>query len=79
MTDNIILTSEEHGCVYSIDSEGTLFYSPMYKDGRVNVEDWTEVDMLSILGEDESIQLLISDIHERLIALNKVLGWYYTN
>ena len=78
MTDTIILTSEDHGCVYSIDSEGTLFYSPMYKDGKVNVEDWIEVDHLAMLGEEKEVQDVINTMHEQLITLNKALGWYYT-
>jgi len=78
MTDTIILTSEDHGCVYSIDSEGTLFYSPMYKDGKVNVEDWIEVDYLAMLGEEKEVQDVINTMHEQLITLNKALGWYYT-
>ena len=77
MTNTIILTSEEHGCAYSIDSEGTLFYTPMFTDNKVDIEDWNEVDYMAMLGEEQSIQDEINNVHEQLITLNKALGWYY--
>lgn len=76
-TDTIILTSEEHGCAYSIDSEGTLFYTPMLQGGGIETEDWIEVDFMSMLGEEQSIQDEVNKIEEQLITLNKALGWYY--
>jgi len=77
MTNTIILTSEKHGCAYSIDSEGTLFYTPMFTDNKVDIEDWNEVDHMAMLGEEQSIQDEINNVHEQLITLNKALGWYY--
>ena len=46
----IILTVENQGCAYSIDSEGTLFYTPQYQDGSINLEDWCEVDLMHLMG-----------------------------
>jgi len=77
--NNIILTSEELGCAYSIDNEGTLFYTPIYEEGRVDTEDWCEVDFMSMLGEEESIRNEVNRIEEELITLNKAVGWYYQN
>jgi len=77
MTDLIILTSEEHGCAYSIDSEGTLFYTPMLEGGGIETMDWIEVDHMSLLGEEKEIQDEIDKVHEQLITLNKAIGWYY--
>jgi hypothetical protein len=76
-TDTIILTSEQHGCAYSIDSEGTLFYTPMLQGGGIETEDWIEVDYLAMLGEEKEVQDVINTVHEQLITLNKALGWYY--
>ena len=73
----IILTSEQHGCAYSIDSEGTLFYTPMLEGGGIETMDWIEVDFMSMLGEEQSIKDEINKIEEQLITLNKALGWYY--
>ena len=72
-------TSPEHGCVYSIDSEGTLYYSPQYQDGSVNLEDdqWCEVDFMSLMGEEQETQDEINEIQEKLIAASKAMGEYY--
>ena len=75
----IILTSEQQGCAYSIDSEGTLFYTPMCKDSSINLEEWDEVDHMAILGEEQSVQDDVNDILERLITVSKALGEYYCN
>ena len=73
----IVLTSENNGCAYSIDSEGTLFYTPQYQDGSINVEDWCEVDLMSLMGEEENLRLEIDAIHEKLIAMSKAIGEYF--
>ena len=68
---------EELGCAYSIDSEGTLYYTPLFKDGTVKLDDWTEVDHLSLLGEDKNVYLMVDKVHEKLIAMSKAIGEYY--
>ena len=75
----IVLTSENQGCAYSICSEGALYYTPMYKDGSINVEDWSEVDLMSLMGEDENLRFEVDDIHDKLISMNKAAGFYYQN
>ena len=77
MTNTIILTSEEHGCAYTIDSEGVLFYTPMLQGGGIETMDWIEVDHMAMLGEEESIRMEVSNIEEQLITLMKAIGWYY--
>ena len=77
MTNQIILTSEEHGCAYTIDSEGVLFYTPMLQGGEIETMDWIEVDHMAMLGEEESIRMEVSNIEEQLITLMKAIGWYY--
>ena len=77
MTNQIILTSEEHGCAYTIDSEGVLFYTPMLQGGGIETMDWIEVDHMAMLGEEESIRMEVSNIEEQLITLMKAIGWYY--
>lgn len=73
----IILTSDNQGCAYSIDSEGTLYYTPMYVTGGIETEDWSEVDLMSLMGEDENLRLEVDQIHEQLIAMSKAIGEYY--
>ena len=73
----IILTSDNQGCAYSIDSEGTLYYTPMYVTGGIETEEWSEVDLMSLMGEDENLRLEVDQIHEQLIAMSKAIGEYY--
>lgn len=70
----IILSSEEKGCAYSICSEGALYYTPMYKDGSINLEDWIEVESVDELDDEE-----VNEIHEKLISMMKAVGWYFQN
>ena len=73
----IILTAEDHGCAYSVDSEGTLYYTPQYRSGSINLEDWSEVDLMHLLGEDENLRLEVDNIHNQLIGLSKAIGEYF--
>lgn len=73
----IVLTAENQGCAYSIDSEGTLFYTPKYQDGSVNLEDWVEVDLMSLMGEEENFRLEVDEIHQQLIEMSKAIGEYF--
>ena len=68
----IILTSDNQGCAYSIDSEGTLYYTPMYIGGGIETQDWIEVEPVDELDEED-----VNVIHEKLIAMNKAIGEYY--
>ena len=72
-----IYIAENQGCAYSIDSEGTLFYTPQYQDGTVNLEDWSEVDLMSLMGEEENLRCEVDEIHEKLIAMSKAIGEYF--
>ncbi len=74
-----MLLCEDHGCAYSIDSEGTLFYTPLNQDNTIDTSDWIEVDLLSILGEEQEIQDLINEVHEKLITMMKSVGEYFQN
>jgi|TARA_E500000318_G_scaffold8468_1_gene7709 hypothetical protein len=73
----IVLTAENQGCAYSIDSEGTLFYTPQYQDGSINLEDWCEVDLMHLMGEEENLRLEVDAIHEKLISMSKAIGEYF--
>jgi len=73
----IVYQAENQGCAYSIDSEGTLFYTPQYQDGSINLEDWCEVDLMQLLGEDENLRLEVDAIHEQLISISKLMGEYF--
>ena len=70
----IIYQAEDQGCAYSIDSEGTLFYSPMYQGGGIETQDWCEVDFDTM--ENEYVQE-VKEVQDKLIAMMKSIGEYY--
>jgi len=70
----IVLTLEDKNCAYSIDSEGTLFYTPVSESGAIRLDDWVDVDFHSI--DEEYIQEA-KDAHEKLISMMKAIGEYY--
>jgi len=72
MSDLIIIVSEKLGNAYSIDSEGTLYSTPLYLDGKVNTTDWDIADYYDIENNED-----VKVIHEDLILTYKALGWYY--
>ena len=69
-TEMIIYTSENFDCAYSIDDEGTLYYTPISESGAIRLDDWEFVDV------DEMSDDLIH-IQEKLITLNKANGTYF--
>ena len=68
---------DEHGCVYSIDSEGVLYVTPQFQDDTIDLTDWTEVDHMAMLGEEQSVRDVIDTVHEKLIAASKAMGEYF--
>ena len=68
----ILLTSDSHGCVYSIDSEGCLYYMPKHLDGSINFEELAEVESVDELDDED-----ISQVHSQLITMSKSIGHYF--
>jgi len=71
----ILYTPEGHGCAYSIDTEGTLFYIPIHSDGTLNLNEIDEVDYYDLI--DSGYEDEVNEIHEKLIAMIKSAGEYY--
>ena len=69
----IFIRSEKTGSVYTLDPNTLteLYYTPMMKDGEFatcfNDEDWSAVDWLSVLGEEDWVQPYLKDIHHQLL------------
>ncbi len=69
----IFIRSEKTGSVYTLDPNTLteLYYTPMMKDGEFatcfNDNDWTAVDWLSVLGEEEWIKPYLENIHQQLL------------
>ena len=69
----VFLTVEKHGCVYTICTEGELFYAPMYQDGTVNLE---EFDMVDFWDSDvDAVEL--EEIQSVLIDMMQCAGLYF--
>ena len=61
----VYLTVEDHGGMYTVCTEGELFYAPMYQNGTVNLEEFDIVDFeLSEVDSDdlEEIQTTLCDM-----------------
>lgn len=71
-----MLTAENYGCVYSVCSEGELYYSPILSDGKVSLEDW---DFVDFDGCDELQLEDLEQIQDNLIEMMKVAGLYFQN
>lgn len=68
LTETMILyIPEGHGCAYSIDSEGAMYYTPLLEGGALQLEETAEVEDLDDLQE----------IQDELIAMNKSVGFYF--
>ena len=67
----IIYITEDYKSAYSIDDEGCLYYTPVSESGAIRLDDWEIVDIDEITDD-------VVDIQEKLIALNKANGTYYT-
>ena len=64
----VMLTVENHGCVYTVCTEGELFAAPIYQDGTVNMEEFDIVDFWESdvdAEELESIQGALIDMMTR--------------
>lgn len=70
----IFATYEDHGCVYTVDTEGTLFYAPMYANGSVNMEEIAEIDLDEL---DNEVEIEVMSIQHQLIDMMKVAGLYF--
>ena len=71
----ILYTPEDHGCAYTIDTEGTLYYIPIHSNGILNFGEICEVDYYDLC--DSGYEDDVKEVHEKLIAMSKSAGEYY--
>jgi len=69
----VFLTVRDHGCVYTVCTEGELFYAPMYNDGSVNLEEFDFVDFWDTDAEVEDLE----KIQSTLIDMMQFAGLYF--
>ena len=65
------------GAIYSVDSEGTLYYIPRIKKGASNYFDVQEVAEVEYSFENENDEEFIKNIHSFLISEAKHQGNYF--
>ena len=71
----IFVTVPEHGCAYTVCTEGELFYAPIYQNGTVNLEEFDFVDMMAMMGEDEYERIV--EVQDELIDMMQRAGLYF--
>ena len=69
----VFLTVQNHGCVYTVCTEGELFYAPMYQDGSVNLEEFDFVDFWESDADVEELE----QIQSALIDMMTRAGLYF--
>jgi hypothetical protein len=71
----IFATHDDHGCAYTVDTEGTLYYTPLRVDGSINTEDVSEVDFYDAIDND--MLPIVESIHDQLIEMMRIAGLYF--
>jgi hypothetical protein len=71
----ILYIPEGHGCAYSIDAEGELFYTPILEGGTLHMEETDVIDREDLSGHCYEPDL--EEVHQQLIAMNKAVGFYF--
>jgi len=77
MTDltfsGVFLTVEEHNCMYTVCSEGELFYAPIHTDGKI---DFDEFEIIDFWDDDVDAEQL-EEIQSKLIDMMQLAGLYF--
>ena len=74
----VYLTVEEHGCVYTVCTEGELFWAPIYHDGTVNLEEFDYVDFMALMGDEVEMREQLDQIQLTLCKMMQAAGLFYT-
>ena len=71
----VFLTVENHGCVYTICTEGELFYAPILENGSVNFNEFDIFYFEEDMTEEEHNEM--EEIQSALIDMMKRTGLYF--
>ena len=69
----VFLTVEKYGCVYTVCTEGELFYAPIYQNGTVNMEEFDFVDFDVAEADYDELE----EIQSALIDMMQRAGLYF--
>ena len=82
MTDlefsGVYLTVEEHGCVYTVCTEGELFCAPIHHDNTINLEEFDFVDFMALMGDEVDMKEQLDEIQLTLCKMMQAAGLFYT-
>ena len=67
------LTVENHGCVYTICTEGELYSAPILANGSMNMNEFDIVEFY----ETDANQEELGEIQDALIDMTKRIGLYF--
>jgi hypothetical protein len=71
----VFLTVENHGCVYTICTEGELFYAPILANGNVNFNEFDIYYFDDDMSDEERDEM--ENIHGALIDMMQRAGLYF--
>ena len=71
----VFLTVENHGCVYTICTEGELFYAPILANGSVNFNEFDVFYFEDDMSTEEREEM--EEIQSALVDMMKRVGLYF--
>lgn len=69
----VFLTVKDHGCIYTVCTEGELFSAPIYQDNSINFDEFDFVDFWESEVDIEELEA----IQSTLIDMMKCAGLYF--
>jgi hypothetical protein len=69
----VFLTVKDHGCIYTVCTEGELFSAPIYQDNSINFDEFDFVDFWESEVDIEELET----IQSTLIDMMKCAGLYF--
>tara|TARA_S200002703_G_scaffold62988_1_gene54670 strand:+ start:227 stop:475 length:249 start_codon:yes stop_codon:yes gene_type:complete len=69
----VFLTVKDHGCIYTVCTEGELFSAPIYQDNSINFDEFDFVDFWESEIDIEELEA----IQSTLIDMMKCAGLYF--
>ena len=69
----VFVTCEEYGCIYTVCTEGELFYAPIHNDGKIDFNEFNSVDFWESGIDVEQLE----EIQSKLIDMMQLAGLYF--
>ncbi len=69
----VFVTCEEYGCIYTVCTEGELFYAPIHTDGKIDFDEFNMVDFWESDVDAEQLE----EVQSKLIDMMQIAGLYF--